>query len=169
MSTAPETHIDGGNRTVELYVRSLTPRGGRDRMEELLEKLDGLKARGEIAEYSVHVWGTRIDPSSAMAETDAGQFLSGRVQRFVDWAADHGFSTGSFFEAEPIRSSITGEEYEAMTLPTATLAEYVDGELSFVTPCTNGETVYTPADRLDALDGNGRPANGRRVVEMQTN
>jgi hypothetical protein len=169
MTKPPDTHVDGGKRTVELYVRSLAPRGAHRQLEELLEKLESLQARGDVVEYSVHVWGARIDPTSAMAETDAGQFLRERVRAFSEWASENGYSTGSFFEAEPIESTITGEEYAAMTLPTATLAEYVDGELAFVTPCTNGETVYTTADRLEALSGNDLASKGSRAVSPQTN
>lgn len=164
MPDTPETHIDGGKRTVELFVRSLTPRAARSHLEGLVEQLEALEARGDVVEYTVHVWGSRIDRTSAAAGTDAGQFLRERVDSFVEWASENGFSTGSFFEEERVDSSITGEKYTAMTLPTAALAEYVDDELAFVTPCTDGETVYTIEDRLDTLESSGRTPTAPRPI-----
>lgn len=158
MRVTPDTHVDGGNRTVELYVRSLAPRATHDHQEGLVGRLERLRSRGCILDYTVHVWGSRIDLSSAAARTDAGRFIRRRVEEFSEWASESELSTGSFFEEEPVRSSITGEEYTATVLPTAALAEYVDEELAFVTPCTDGDTVYTVTDRLEEL-ASARPAS----------
>lgn len=169
MPNSPETHIDGGSRTVELFVRSLTPRATRGRLEELVEHLEMLETRGRIQTFEVHVWGARIDRTSAAARTEVGQFVTERVEAISEWACENDFSLGSFFQEEPVESSITGEEYTATALPTATLAEYVDDELAFVTPCSDGETTYTVEDRLDALRGNGRTTNGPAAIQTQTN
>ena len=154
---------------MELYVRSLAPRAAHDQQEALVERLETLDSREHIADYTVHVWGSRLDPSSAVARTGDGQFVRERVQTFRNWAAENGLSTGSFFEEEPVESSITGEEYTVLTLPTAALAEYVDGELEFVAPCTNGETVYTISDRLEELADAARAATEAPPVQTQTN
>lgn len=169
MSNAPEAHIDGENRTVELYVRSLAPRAAHGRLENLLEQLDTLESREQILEYTVHVWGSRIDPKSTAARTEAGKFVTERVDAFTEWARENGLSMGSFFDEKPVRSSITGEEYTATMLPTAALAEYVDDELAFVTPCSDGETVWTVADRLEALESNGQPTTDARPIQTKTN
>lgn len=169
MPNAPEMHIDGGNRTVELYVRSLAPRAAHDRLEDFVDTLETLEARDRIVDYTVHVWGSRIDRTSAAARTEAGQFVTERVEAFTDWACEQGLSMGSFFEEESVESSITGEEYTAMTLPTAALAEYVDGELAFVAPCSNGEAVCTVMDRLEALESNGTATNAPQQITPGTN
>ena len=169
MPNPPEAHIDGGNRTVELFVRSLAPRAAHDHLEDLVEQIEMLETRDRIQGFTVHVWGSRIDRTSAVARTDAGEFVTERVEAFSEWACENGLSMGSFFEEEPVESRITGEEYTATTLPTAALAEYVDDELAFVAPCSDGDTVWTVADRLDALENNGQAATGPRAVQTQTN
>lgn len=168
MPNAPEMDIDGENRTVELYVRSLAPRAAHDHLEDLVESLESLKTRNRIVDYTVHVWGSRIDRTSAAAGTEAGRFVTERVEAFTDWASEQGLSMGSFFEEESVESSITGEEYTAMTLPTAALAEYVDDELAFVAPCSNGEAVCTVADRLEVLQGDRTTKSARRPMTTGT-
>lgn len=169
MPNAPEMHIDGGKRTVELYVRSLAPRAAHDHLEELVETLDRLETRDRIGDYTVHVWGSRIDRTSAAAGTDAGRFVVERVEAFTDWACEQGLSTGSFFEEESVESSITGEEYTAMTLPTAALADYVDDELAFVAPCSDGDSVCTVRDRLETLEGEATTQGAPRAITTGTN
>ena len=154
---------------MELFVRSLTPRTSRGRLEDLIEHLEMLETRGRIQSFEVHVWGSRIDRTSVAARTEIGQFVTERVETFSEWACENDFSLGSFFEEEPVESSITGEEYSATTFPTATLAEYVDDDLSFVTPCSDGDTVYTVEDRLDALESTGRTTNSPPAIQTQTN
>jgi hypothetical protein len=161
--------IDGGNRTVELYVRSLAPRAAHDRLEDFVETLETLEARDRIGDYSVHVWGSRIDRTSAAARTEAGRFVTGRVEAFTDWACEQGLSLGTFFEEESVESSITGEEYTALTLPTAALAEYVDEELALVAPCSDGDSVCTVMDRLEALEGNGPATTAPQPKTTGTN
>lgn len=169
MPDAPEMHIDGGNRTVELYVRSLAPPAAHDHLEELVETLETLETRDRIADYDVHVWGSRIDRKSAAARTDAGRFVVERVEAFTDWACEQGLSMGSFFEEESVESSITGEEYSAMTLPTAALAEYVDDELAFVAPCSDGDSVCTVRDRLETLEEEATTQSAPRAITPGTN
>jgi hypothetical protein len=159
MPSRVETNVDGENRTLELYVRSLAPRASHDRQEEVVTQLEQLETEGQIREYEVHVWGSRVDLSSRAAETDTGRFVRERVESFTKWTANNGLSTEPFFEAESVDCSITGEEFDAVTLPKATLAEYVDGELDFVTPCTDGETVLSVTDRLRELEERNRAPN----------
>jgi hypothetical protein len=56
-----------------------------------------------------------------------------------------------------------------MVLPTAALAEYVDEELAFVTPCTDGDTVYTVSDRLDELASSRSTSDEARFAGTGTN
>lgn len=148
MSARP---VEGVNRTVELYVRSLAPASSHSCQESVLERLEWLASRGHVADFEVHVWGSRFDPSGASARTVAGRFVRERLATFTEWADRNGLSIRTFFDERPVRSSVTGEDYTAVVLPTMTLAEYVDGELEFVAPCSDGETVHTVEDRLAEL------------------
>ena len=139
--------------TVELYVRSLCADAAKAPQEAALERLSRLERDGVIDEYTVHVWGRRISPDAAAAETDVGRFVLDRIEAFEDWANDVGASVRSFFDTEAVDSSITGASYEAITVPTLTLAEYHGDELRWVAPCAVDGTVYTVPDRLDALEG----------------
>lgn len=150
-------------------MRSLAPRAAHGHLEDLVEQLEMLDTRDRIDEFTVHVWGARVDRTSAVARTDAGRFVTERVEAFSEWACENGLSMGSFFDEEPVESAITGEEYTATILPTAALAEYVDDELAFVAPCSDGDTVLTVTDRLDALQNNGQATAGPRAVTSQPN
>jgi hypothetical protein len=141
--------------TVELYVRSLCGEAAKEPQEAVIERLSRLERDGVVDEYTVRVWGRRICPDTAAADTDAGRFVLDRIEAFEDWAAEAGASVRSFFDTAEVDSSITGESYEAITVPTLTLAEFRGEELQWVSPCADGGTVYTVADRLDALEADG--------------
>lgn len=156
----PDGH-DAERLTVELYVRSLCSDGTTSPQETVIRRLSRLERDGIVDEYTVHVWGRRVSPDTAAADTDAGRFVLDRIEAFRAWAADAGMSIRSFFDTDEIDSSITGESYDAITVPTLTLAEFCGDDLRWVTPCADGGTVYTVSDRLDALEAeNGVDLNG---------
>lgn len=138
--------------TLDLYIRSLAQRGTQTGQDAVITRLEGLDEQGVIAEFTVHVWGERVAFDTATARTNAGKEVMERVEAFRAWADQSGISVKSFFDAEKTQSTITDEEYTIITLPTITLVEYVGDSLRFVAPCTDGETFYSVADRLDALE-----------------
>lgn len=141
--------------TVDLHVRSLAPRAGHSQQNAAIERLDDLASAGRVGEFNVHVWGHQVSLSTAAAKTDAGQFVLNRVEQFREWAKETGRSIGSFFETRRVESEIMDEEYAALVLPSLTLAEYRDGDLAFVAPCSDGGSVCTVEDRIDDLAASG--------------
>ncbi len=151
MASTATLDVNGANRSIELFVRSLAPPAAHKQQEKVIDRLTQLEAHDHIAEFTIHVWGERLDPTSAAAQTDTGQFVKRRINEFRRWATLNGFSTGSFFQEEAVKSTITGDEYTSMVLPTLAVAEYVGHDLVFVSPCTDGDTVHTIEDRLNEL------------------
>ncbi|MFD1585748.1 HTH domain-containing protein [Halorientalis brevis] len=141
--------------TVDLHVRSLAPRAGHAQQNVAIERLDDLESADRIEAFNVHVWGHQISLSTAAANTDAGQFVLDRVEQFRSWAAETGRSVDSFFETRRVESEIMDEEYAALVLPSLTLAEYRDGDLAFVAPCSDDGSVCTVEDRIDVLAASG--------------
>ncbi|MFB6307955.1 MAG: HTH domain-containing protein, partial [Haloarculaceae archaeon] len=76
---------------------------------------------------------------------------------FKQWALSNNVSLESFYQTRPVDSEVTDSPRTAMTLPVMGLAEYADGELVHVAPCTKGDTVHTIMDRLDRLEA-GEPS-----------
>jgi hypothetical protein len=155
------TEITAERVTVDLYVRSLTPRAGNGRQDAVIERLERLADTGQIDEFSLDVWGRQVSLSTAAARTDAGRNVLDRVEEFRDWAAETDRSISSFFETRRVSSQVTDESYVALVLPMLTLAEYHDGELAAVAPCTDGDGVCTVPDRLDRLE------NGTTATELE--
>ncbi len=141
--------------TVDLHVRSLTPRAGHGRQESVIERLERLADTGQIHEFNLDVWGRQVSLSTAAARTDAGQNVLDRVEQFREWATETNRSISSFFETRRVSSEMTQESYVALVLPMFTLAEYHDGELAFVAPCSDGDGVCTVTDRLETLQASG--------------
>lgn len=138
--------------TLELYVRSLSPGGFLEQQRGVVERLERLEAADVIDDYSVDVWGRGLaDPDAA--RTGVGQWIYDRIGEFREWADREGMSLDSFFPVEPVRSDLSDEEYTRIRFPTVTLAEYEGDVLRFVSPCSDGETVHTVMDRIDALAG----------------
>lgn len=135
----------------ELWVRSLSPRGVRDRQATLVRRLAALAGAGTIDDYGVLVVGRELPARPADAVTDFGRYLLDRIADFQSWAAVNDRSLGSLFEPETVRSTIAGGTDRRIVLPVFTLAEYDDGALRFVAPCQGEAAVWTVQDRLAHL------------------
>jgi DNA-binding Lrp family transcriptional regulator len=162
-----ETDEEPTTPALELYVRSLSADTVHGPRESVLERLSRLEREGVVAEYTVHVWGRRVSPETA-ARTEAGRFLLDRIERFRDRSRRNATSTRSFFEPHEVTSSITGESYTAVTVPSLALAEFRDGALRRVTPSADGGTVRTVEDHLDAIEAAGATDRAGTAVPAPT-
>jgi len=158
-----------GTPTLELYVRSLLPDGALSRQEAVIGRLEDLEARGRIEDFTVIVWGKRIARSTAAAHTAEGEYILNRVAEFKSWALGNNVSLESFYDTQAVDTDVTDETYTAITLPVMGLAEYQDGELRHVAPCTEDDVVHTIMDRLEQLESGQPPAvttdaNSARVI-----
>jgi hypothetical protein len=149
---------------IELYVRSLLPDGAHARQEAVIERLERLDAEDEIEGFSVIVWGKQIAPESAGAHTEEGEYILNRVAEFKQWALSHNVSLESFYQTQTVENETSDRSYDAMVLPVMGLAEYRDGELVHVAPCTDGDEVHTITGRLDRIE-RGEPA----LIEQSSN
>lgn len=166
---------------VELYVRSLLPRGAHERQERVIEQLERLEAEDAVASFEVEVWGNRVGPSTAAARTGAGRAARERLETFVEWAQANDRSLRPCFETHAVASEFTETAYTAIEFPLMTLVEYEDNEIRHVAPCTDGTTTYTVSDRLQAFergteaqpaagsepDSSGTPEDASREVSLR--
>jgi len=161
MSATPEP----GTETAVLWVRSLTPDDAGPRRSRAIDRLQRLEASGTLDDGRVRLWGKRVRPNTPEARTEVGRTVLERVELFRDWARNEDRSLRPF-----VQDRSRGKEFEVL-LPTMALAEYRDGDLVFVSPCTDAEEGHTVFDRLDALAGDrtethtpGATVSGRTVV-----
>jgi len=151
METDTARRSGPADRRIELYVRGLTSRPGRETRERAVTLLERLDAAGTIATFTVRVWGQEVGLSTTAAETERGRDILDRVGAVRRWANRNDVSVEPFFDGRAATSGITGEEYTTLRLPVAVLAEYADGDLAYVTPHEDCGTVRTVQDRLDHL------------------
>jgi hypothetical protein len=142
---------------IELYVRSLLPDGAHNRQEAVIERLNRLNAGGEIESSSVIVWGKQVARESTGAHTEEGEYILNRVAEFKQWALSNNVSLESFYQTQAVGNESGDDAYTALVLPVMGLAEYQDGELRHVAPCSDGDTVHTITERLDRIEA-GEPA-----------
>lgn len=146
--TESETSIP--TKTLDLYVRSLAPHGSTANLDGVLNSLAQLEAMGNIAEYSVHVWGRQVRPATA-DRSEVSTDITDRLTAFRAWAEHADVTLEPFFQTKDVEVSMTGQAYTVVDLPVMTVAEYEGENLIFVTPCADGDTLYTVHDRLEAL------------------
>lgn len=152
LETMPRRPGGPASLTVELYVRSLSPRECRGRQAAVVSRLARLEVDGQVDDHTVDVWGRQLAVEDAH-RTASGRRIRDRIEAFRAWADTHGRSVDPHFPVETVSSELLGEEYSRITFPTMALAEYEDGNLRFVSPCTDdGGVVCTVADRLAALE-----------------
>jgi hypothetical protein len=141
---------DGSGRvTVELWIRSDRddPEGDHD---VAVERTRGLLSAGRVDEVVVEEWSHRSDASGPEPAGSRAEHVRGRIAAFGRWADQHGveLSLSAPVEAGTGR---TGPASDVRTRPRVLLAEYEDGELRSVVPCTGRDGTCTVEDRLDEL------------------
>lgn len=133
---------------IELYLRSLAPTDARDQQEQVFDSLRRLDAADQIKGFEVVLCGDCVCPSSPTAETEVGERLLRRYRSFEEWADDRDRDlTG--FDQQNISSLLTGTTVTGIVFPRIALAEYRDGDLTYVAPSSNGVERTSVTDRLD--------------------
>ncbi|MFC7154517.1 HTH domain-containing protein [Halomarina halobia] len=143
---------DTSRRTVEVYVRSLTPGYELRGQEEVLERLRACAGTGEIDGYDLYVWGSGIDPESRAAQTKFGRFVLDRLDLFGRWAKRAGAELDFCFPTCARHSTVTGESFVCVEFPSVTLVEFEDDRVSHVAPCHRGGDHVTVRSRLKTLE-----------------
>lgn len=144
-------HSPDSGHCVELYVRSLAPGPAHSLQDALIARLEELVDRGTLEGMELYVWGDGVCPESAAAGTAAGGFVLNRVDTFVAWARENGFTPRSCLRATDFNSVMAGVEYTAIRFPQMLLAEFDDGELLFLSPCSDTDRDIGVQDHLSAL------------------
>ncbi|WP_254535426.1 HTH domain-containing protein [Halomarina litorea] len=143
--------------TVEVYVRSLAAGDNQARISDTLSRLADLSAEDVIEGYEVHVWGEGVSLDPEITGTEAGSFIRETAAAFREWAHETGRDL-SGFETETTHSAMTGRTHRNLSVPTMAICEKVDDEVTWVAPCTDGDSVHTVSDYVDTLEREGEPA-----------
>lgn len=146
-----EGEITSEPTRVELWIRSLCPRGQVGTNEQLVTQLERLHEAEVIGSFEVHVSGNRLPLSTAVSRTSVGKQALGRYGQFRRWADEAGCSINEFFEVRDVQIECTDESVTTLVFPSAALAEYEGDTLCNLTPRVDGGTVHTVRDRLAEL------------------
>lgn len=146
---------------VTMYVRSLNPTGADHQQRELIERLRTMDGRGDIAGFSVVIWGERIPCD---AQTSVGTSILDRIETFEAWSDRAGTSLAPFFETRRSGSLLTEDTHECIVPPTLCIAEFDDETLQHVAPCIDDGMVRTVADRLDVIERGVRNGSQSRAT-----
>jgi hypothetical protein len=132
-------------RRLELWIRSGSREGGAGRLVTRARELESDEC---IEAVEIHEWDAYQDLSSRIhshREREARVAL----QAFKRWAWQHGSGLPGFGDRRRAGRGRMGPEYVTQRVPRALLAEYEDGVLVNVTPCTHHTRCI--AERLDGL------------------
>lgn len=150
---------------VEVFVRSLAPAGAVGRQNAIVERLLKLKRSGIVADVDVTVWGDGIALGGPNARIGASRRIVDTISEFRRWCDEHDASIDQFFERTTVDSSITGESYIRLVLPSICLAVYDDrDDLRSVFPSAAGDTTYSVEDGLRRLEQRGSSSDERTVT-----
>lgn len=155
----------GEGVSIELYVRSLSPRSGRSQQDAIVERLQQFDRRGVIESYDVVVTGDCLCPDSAGATTEPGRFLLERVETFESWAAVNDRSLDPFFVRRTDGTDLLGDPATGILFPMVSMAEFADDRLRFVTPCKDGDRTITVRERLAEIRDDLTTREGHTGVE----
>lgn len=133
----------------DLFVRSLgAPVGTHGRQTSILDRVDRLDRGNVVDSARVKVWGDSLCVSECCAHHPTVRTIRDRIASFREWSEEkRDVSLG--FERRTVDSSITGERFEVVDLPTICLAVYVDSFLEGVFPVVIGEEEWTVSSYLD--------------------
>lgn len=145
-----ENHVTSGAPVrFDLFVRSLgPPSGSHGRQASILDRVDRLDRRDDVDGADVTVWGESVCVSECCAKHGAVRSLLDRIERFRKWGQEtRGVSID--FDPREVDSSLTGECFEVIDLPTICLAVSVEARLEGVFPITVGGREWTIESYLD--------------------
>lgn len=118
-------------------------------VDEEIDRLERLVGNGQLARFDLDVWGDRI----AVDRPDAaGSPVLETFEEMERWAVDRGYSLLPAFERRTTGSMVAEDGREIVVVPLRCLTIYDRDELRTVYPYADGETVYTVADGLEALE-----------------
>lgn len=145
---------------VKLFVRLDPETGLETQKEETISRLVELKQNGGIDDYDLYVWGKEIRPSGPLEDTPYCRELLEHIAAFQAWGEEND-DAATPFDDRNVRSELTDEAYEVISLPAMCLAVYLGDELVDVYPHRSGEETSTVTDGIEALES--RPlAESRR-------
>ena len=138
-----------GRRTIEVFFRSLSEPEPHQFQRELLAEIQRLQEVGAVDDHTVTLFGGKLCCCEACAETAATRDRLEEIERWRAWAADAGVSL--CLEEHTVDSSLTGQQYEFVVPPTATVVCRVGGKTSAVLPHRDGGEVITPYEYLSTV------------------
>lgn len=145
--------------TLELYVRSLVPRGAGGRLDGILEDLSTLATRSRVDGYEVTVWGDAVGVDGPTSVTRPGAEALATVELFESWADEMG---ADFPVRETTRGTVADDPLRVLELPPVALAEYRGDDLTKVTPHLRDDAVTTVGDHVGSLL---EPSRGETAVD----
>jgi len=139
-------------RRVKLFVRADPELGCERQKQAVLERLNKLETRGDIATYEVHIWAKEIRVAGPLEATAYYQRVFNHFTAFQQWANEQSVMLNSAFNIQLVRCEITGETYRVLSLPSICVAVYENDELCGVYPHVDGNTVRTVSNCLNSLE-----------------
>ena len=79
------------------------------------------------------------------------------MKSFESWAAQHNRRICPPFEVHTTHSGITGESDERLVLPVMCIAAYDAGDLVGMAPSSDGRSVHTVENALNAIEAGNAP------------
>jgi len=123
----------------------------------VIDRLGSLRTNGVVAEFSVTTWPEEI----VLNGPNRQEALLETVERFEDWAADHGLSLRPPFETRTA-SLLVGDSEDVLTTPMMLAVARDDEDIVGIYPCTDGTETWTIPEFLDGLESGraDRPSFG---------
>ena len=138
-------------RRLELWVRP----GTRQAADDLVAQAESLAADGTVETVDVRVWDAHQNLSSSV-RSHRQQEARATLQRLKRWAWRHGAELVGFGTRRRAGRGRLGPEYVIQRVPPVLLAEYEDGLLVNVAPCSDRDRCVT--ERLERLSTMGAEA-----------
>ena len=147
---------------LELWVQPSAVEG--DGVDHHVEQARSLERDGVVDEVEVRLWDEAVDLSSE-PRSHRERETRARVQAFKRWAWEHGTELVGFGERRRAARGRMGPEYVVQRVPRVLLAEYADGVLVNVTPCSDRDRCISERlDELAAATGTDASAHRSRVI-----
>lgn len=134
---------------MEVFFRSPSNPEPHQFQRTLIERISELDERGVIDSHEVTIFGGKLCRCEACASTEWTRERLAEIERWRAWAAEEGVSL--CLDEHSVRNSITGEEYEFVVPPTATLVLCIEGTIGTVLPHHVDRDIVTPGEFLSAF------------------
>ncbi|QLG48023.1 HTH domain-containing protein [Natrinema halophilum] len=135
---------------IELFLRKRVSADTVEVLRETVDRSRRLKEQDGNVDVHVETWSSTLPAIESLGDSERSVTLT--VDAFQDWADREGYTLRPAFERRETPSRLGHDPVTEIRVPVVCVAVYVNDDLTYVAPCSDGDRTYSVDQCLAALE-----------------